>query len=405
MEKATVNYEISSKVRMDGRVDVLIRITKNKKHKRMSTQTKVFKKDFYSRARWGKWIKTADSMHAVKNEKLKDLYNKAESAVFQLEKQGKSPSLDNIVQFLKGEEKEKSFIKFAYRVADRFKNAQKVNTYKRYINTLTKLGRYTQDRDLTFLDVSVEFLLDFKVHLTQLGNHTNTIGKELAIIKSILNKAIKEDLMPIDRNPFLRIQIQHAKTYKEKLSLDEIRAIEKLELDPNSRIDHARNTFLFAFYCAGIRFIDICLLKWENVVDDRLEYCMTKTGETKSIKLLPSALKLLHHYGPKATSDYIFPFLDNETDFSNEFVLRGRVSVKNAQANKNLKIIGMKIRTAKSISFHMSRHSFADYARKMGIDMQTIRLMLGHSSLKVTEGYLNSLNDDMMDKAMGEMFK
>jgi site-specific recombinase XerD len=53
----------------------------------------------------------------------------------------------------------------------------------------------------------------------------------------------------------------------------------------------------------------------------------------------------------------------------------------------------------------MSRHSFADYARKMGIDMQTIRLMLGHSSLKVTEGYLNSLNDDMMDKAMGEMFK
>jgi site-specific recombinase XerD len=405
MEKATVIFEVSSKKRKDDRVDILIRITKKKKHKRMSTQTKVFKKDFYSRARWGKWIKTADSMHAVKNEKLKDLYNKAESAVFQLEKQGKSPSLENIILFLKGNEKEKSFIRFGYRVADRFKDAQKVNSYKKYMTALHKLERYTKCKDLTFLDVSVEFLTDYKVYLSQLGNHINTIGKDMSILKSILNKAIREDLMPIERNPFLRIQIQSTKTFKEKLSLEEIKAIEKLELEANSRISHTRNAFLFAFYCAGIRFIDICRLKWENVVDDRLEYCMTKTGETKSIKLIPVALNLLSSYQVRNASDYIFPFLESQADYSNDFALRTRVSVRNAQVNKNLKIIAMKIRTSKSISFHMSRHSFADYARKMGVDMQTIRLMLGHSSLKVTEGYLNSLNDDMMDKAMGEMFK
>jgi len=404
MEKATVNFEVSSKKRIDDRVDILIRITKKKKHKRMSTQTKVFKKDFYSRARWGKWIKSSDSMHVIKNEKLKDLYNKAESAVFQLEKQGKSPSLDNIIQFLKGEEKEKSFIRFGYRVADRFKDAQKVNSYKKYITALTKLERYIKNKELTFLDVSVEFLTDYKVYLSQLGNHINTIGKDMSIIKSIINKGIREDLMPIDRNPFLRIKIQQAKTFKEKLSLTEIKAIEHLDLEVGSRMFHTKNAFLFAFYCAGIRFIDICKLKWENVVNDRLEYCMTKTGETKSIKLLPSALKLLNRYGPQNSSDYIFPFLDNQTDFSNDFVLRSKVSVNNAQVNKDLKLIGIKIKTAKSISFHMSRHSFADYARKMGVDMQTIRLMLGHSSLKVTEGYLNSLNDDMMDKAMNNMF-
>lgn len=405
MEKVTVNFEVSSKVRVDGRVDILIRVTKKKKHKRMSTQTKVFKKDFYSRARWGKWIKTSDSMHAVKNEKLKDLYNKAESAVFQLEKQGKSPSLDNIILFLKGNEKEKSFIRFGYRVADRFKDAQKVNSYKKYMTALHKLERYTKNKDLTFLDVSVEFLTDYKIYLSQIGNHINTIGKDMSILKSILNKAIREDLMPIERNPFLRIQIQSTKTFKDKLSLQEIKAIESLVYDSATKIFNAKNAFLFAFYCAGIRFIDICRLKWGNIVDDRLEYCMTKTGETKSIKLLPSALTILKSYQVDNQKGYIFPFLDSHADYSNDFVLRNRVSVRNAEVNKNLKIIGMKIKTAKSISFHMSRHSFADYARKMGVDMQTIRLMLGHSSLKVTEGYLNSLNDDMMDKAMGEMFK
>lgn len=44
------------------------------------------------------------------------------------------------------------------------------------------------------------------------------------------------------------------------------------------------------------------------------------------------------------------------------------------------------------MTFHISRQSFADYARREGWGVYDIAKMLGHASLKTTEAYLASLD-------------
>jgi len=207
---------------------------------------------------------------------------------------------------------------------------------------------------------------------------------------------------------------------KEKLDLVEIQKMEDLKLFPNEFIFHVRNAFIFSLYNAGIRIGDLLQLKWCNIQEDgRLEYFMGKTGKERSIKLLPPALKILKLYesSKEKETDYIFPFLDNNAKYSklispedfqkasSELLafLYNKIESQIALYNKALKLIAVRSQIKKKISSHISRHSFADIARKK-VSVYDIQKMLGHSTLKVTESYLKSLDNDAMDKAMEEVF-
>jgi site-specific recombinase XerD len=85
-------------------------------------------------------------------------------------------------------------------------------------------------------------------------------------------------------------------------------------------------------------------------------------------------------------------------------LIRRRISSKNALVNKHLKTLAEMIETDIALSFHVSRHSFADYARASGVDLYAISKALGHSNLKVTETYLKSFDHDAVDAAMDGLF-
>ena len=72
--------------------------------------------------------------------------------------------------------------------------------------------------------------------------------------------------------------------------------------------------------------------------------------------------------------------------------------------NAGLKIIALNAKIKKKLTSHVARHSFADLARKKGISIYEIKELLGHSSISVTQGYLKSLDNESMDKAMQAVF-
>jgi site-specific recombinase XerD len=207
---------------------------------------------------------------------------------------------------------------------------------------------------------------------------------------------------------------------KEKLDAADIEKLETLNL-PESDINfHIRNAFLFSLYNAGIRIGDLLQLKWCNIKEGRLEYNMGKTGKIRSIKLLQQALKVLDYYGQfRANSnDFIFPFLDNKAEYSKlispedfqkaspellAFLFK-KIECKIAVCNAGLKEISFKAKIKKKLSNHVSRHSFADIARKKGISIYDISKMLGHSDISVTQGYIKSLDIEAMDEAMQTVF-
>src|SRR5690606_9364935 len=122
----------------------------------------------------------------------------------------------------------------------------------------------------------------------------------------------------------------------------------------------------------------------------RLHYSMSKTADAFALKVPAPALEIARRYGledepaegegrGEDPAPFLFPFLQG-ADLSTPEKLRRVKDSRNVGVNKQLKRVAKKAKVTKDVSFHLSRHSFADLARVRGIDLHTISKALGHSS-------------------------
>ena len=80
-----------------------------------------------------------------------------------------------------------------------------------------------------------------------------------------------------------------------------------------------------------------------------------------------------------------------------------RIESKNALINSLLKEIAVLAGITKRLHFHTSHHTFAVRALRRGINIYELSKIMTHSSIKITEIYLNIANEDL-DRAMSEAF-
>lgn len=260
--------------------------------------------------------------------------------------------------------------------------------------------------NLTFERLKVSDIRAFESYLIGLGNNRTTIHHNLKRFKFITGLAVKDGIIEYSKNPFLNYKLEASQTKKTRLSYEQIQKIEALELEPGSKIWHTRNYWLFSFYCAGIRFSDLLKLKKSNIQvvnrRHRLIYTMNKTTKHRNIILPEQAVKILEHY-KSSPGEFLFGMVDRlPADKFEKQIVIGR---HNATANKNLKTLEKMIVSDIKLSFHSSRHSFADYAKKQGLDVHTIKELLGHDKIETTLIYMKSFYEEETDKAMNTLFK
>jgi integrase/recombinase XerD len=56
------------------------------------------------------------------------------------------------------------------------------------------------------------------------------------------------------------------------------------------------------------------------------------------------------------------------------------------------------------VSFHVARHSYADFARTRSGDLFAISKALGHASLQITQTYLKSFDRDAVDRLSEQLW-
>jgi integrase len=94
----------------------------------------------------------------------------------------------------------------------------------------------------------------------------------------------------------------------------------------------------------------------------------------------------------KNKNKYIFPFLkgyENERDITR---LSNKVSSSVSLINKSLKEISKEVGITKKLTNHLSRHSITSISKSLGTDVYDLKDMLGHTDVKQTETYINSIN-------------
>ncbi|MFO8128682.1 MAG: site-specific integrase [Bacteroidales bacterium] len=180
-------------------------------------------------------------------------------------------------------------------------------------NTLQAVKSYSDENDFPLKNLNYDFLVRFENFCKKRGNSTNTIAVYMRTIKMIFNRGIKTGVVKQEQYPFSGYKIRTMKTKKRAVPREVIELIEKLELEENTRIWHARNYFLFSFYAMGMNFADMAYLKLENIIEGRIEYKRQKTKKQYSIKITPQMDKILQHYiHLNESGDYIFPIIINE---------------------------------------------------------------------------------------------
>ena len=430
---ATFTFEIKNRPNRAGKFPIYLRITQNRKHKRIKTTIELNRKnDFNPKAKQENWIKKQEPNHKKWNDILAKELERGKDAFRKLEEEGLATS-EMMASVINNKGKPSSFLDYAREKTRGIFNEGGIRNWKKYNGFCNKLEDFLKENkktDLPFAELSPDLLSKFKSYLHTLHNerepekmlHPNTIALNLRIFKTIVNKAVKEGLIKPEKNPFLSFENKTIKTTKEKLTDEELERIKNLELEEGSRIWDARNIFLFSFYCAGIRIGDLLQLRWLNITPEgRLIYYMGKNHKKRDLLLIHPAKEILQQYrkeGAKPT-DYIFPLLKNNEPFAGAISpedketlspemkqkLNERLSSKTSIVNNNLKKIKELAGLNKKLTSHIARHTFAYKAKQAGIPDGRIKGILAHSSLKVTEGYMGEFSTEEDDKVLSSIFE
>lgn len=387
----------NSKLRSDGTAPIYLRVTANRRSRYISTGIYLAPRDWNEDRQQ---VRRSHELADAYNTHLQTLRNDAErlgleaSTASEVKQQlaGTGGSLTDYLQrFIEGLDKNRQFW-----------------SWKRYRVVLGKLqGCFGQRID--WQDIDGEGLRRFERYMAdKLKNGPNTVRKELAMLHRIYRKAIKEGVLRADHDPFVRYDAPKAKTpERRKLTPDEIEKLAHVALTPGSWAAKARDAWLISFYLGGMRFGDVACLKVKDVQNGRCTYRMNKTGQLVSVPIPEQARPFLAPYlKGKEPEAFVLPFLKPGDD-SDERKLRRRISSKNVLCNRFVKVAARRaeVDNAETLSMHISRHSFADYARTKSGNLYAISKTLGHSSLQITQTYLKSFDQDAVDQLADELWK
>ena len=296
------------------------------------------------------------------------------------------------------------FVSYAEGLIDSIKKEGQYWNWKNIRTALNKFTDFMGTENIPFNQINGRVIREFENYLRDKGNKKNTRHKNLQSLQRIFSSAVRERIISSDDNPFLGIRLSKERVEKQKLTLDELNKFITVNVPIYSGEWHAKNYWLFSFFCGGVRFADICQLRWKHVQDGRINYRMSKTGIGKNIAMVPQAISILNLYrsNEKGLDGYVFPLLVKE--YSDQNKLKAAISSKNALVNKNLKEVAKKAQIKTPISMHIARHTFATLALAAGMDIYSLSKSLGHADLKITQNYLKSF-DEKVDTEISRIFK
>jgi integrase len=389
----------TSKTLSNGTHPVMIRLTKDRKAKYISTGLNL------KPEQWDE--ETNEPKKKIPNSKeirLKLLKARAdmEKIILNQDNENLSFTLNDLAKIYQGIASNISVNKFIDTIVDEFVKSGRIGNSKPYKALKSMLKSSTQDRDLSFQDINALFLQKLELYFRSKNYKDTSVSYYMRTLRSLYNKAIQHKCAKEKDYPFkdFRLGKYNTKTVHRAITKDDIHSIINLEIKEGTRQFNSRNYFIFSYLTRGINFKDLALLKWENIKKDRLNYQRSKTRSVHSIKLLPEAMKILDYYknfNTTTPSPYIFPILSNE--HKTPVSIDNRIHKLLGQTNLDLKIIGESAKIETTLTTYVARHSYATSLRKAGHKTAIISEGLGHGAERTTEIYLDGFGNDVLDEA------
>lgn len=302
-----------------------------------------------------------------------------EKRELELWQQGKPITLEILKEMLSEQQEQEdksSFIPFFKHEV--MTSNLKESTKRNHLSTLTLLQDFK--KNVTFSDLTFEFVSSFEYFLQSKGYHTNTIAKHMKHLKRHINVAINKEYMDIQKYAFRKYKIKTVENGHTHLAPEELEKMETLQLTGRYiKYQKTLDAFLFCCY-AGMRYSDFVNMKPENIVEMHQEtWLIYKSIKTGTEVRLPLYL-LFNGKGIQILNKY-------QANLQDFFHLRD-----NSNVNKELIIITRLAGLSKKVSFHTARHTNATLLIYNGVNITTVQKLLGHKSVKTTQIYTNVMD-------------
>ena len=399
----TIKAEIKrSELKVDGTYNVKIRFTLDRKVKRLSTNLFVTQQDLT------KSLKFKEDTPIKREIDRLVLYYREQCLKLQLDRN--HYSLDEIVEFLNGEQEKQQTIDFIKFSREWIASAT-IKGAPNYTTAINALVRFVGKEELDINLITLDFLEQFKAFLIgerdartkklmQQGKRVTsnrTLSLYLVSIKKLFNEAKRKfnkkdkNLILIPNPPFedFKIPKQEA-TRKRAIPADIIKKVWKLPYKDmkkgyksTCRYNLAKDCFILSFCLMGINSADLynaTEMRGNTIIYNRTKTKARRLDGAKMMVDIPKIVQPLIDKYKDSTGKRLFNF----------YQYYGDEKTFNKAINCGLKEIGA-ILEVDDLEYYAARHSWATIAlNKVGIDKYIVHAALNHidDAMKVTDIYI-----------------
>ena len=399
----TIKAEIKrSELKVDGTYNVKIRSTLDRKVKRLSTNLFVTQQDLT------KSLKFKEDTSIKREIDRLVLYYREQCLKLQLDQN--HYSLDEIIEFLNGEQEKQQTIDFI-KFSREWIASTTIKGAPNYTTAINALVRFVGKEELDINLITLDFLEQFKAFLIgerdartkklmQQGKRVTsnrTLSLYLVSIKKLFNEAKRKfnkkdkNLILIPNSPFedFKIPKQEA-TRKRAIPADIIKKVWKLPYKDmkkgyksTCRYNLAKDCFILSFCLIGINSADLynaTKMRGNTIIYNRTKTKARRLDGAKMMVDIPKIVQPLIDKYKDSTGKRLFNF----------YQYYGDEKTFNKAINSGLKEIGS-ILEVDDLEYYAARHSWATIAlNKVGIDKYIVHAALNHidDSMKVTDIYI-----------------
>jgi site-specific recombinase XerD len=259
----------------------------------------------------------------------------------------------------------------------RYTKANKASsTTRRELDVIKSISSYFGNIPLS--NINTQMIESYKAERLENGLKPTGVNRELATIKFLLNKAVNWNYLT--SNPAKPVKLLRLpKTPAKFLSTDEIGKL----------IEHASTwlkPILIVLRNTGVRLHELLNLRWSDL-DFKNKRVLIRSSKTNNYRVMPmnqelyqTLLWLRDHY-PLPHMDRIVPREDCQKEYIFCMPDGSKLESIKKSFNNACKKAGIKA------SPHTLRHSFASHLVMSGVDLVSIKELLGHTQISTTMVY------------------
>lgn len=256
--------------------------------------------------------------------------------------------------------------------------------YKKFADYLQEFEKHS-GKKYDFTDIDLDFYEDFTGYLRGAGLSTNTIGKYIRVLKTILNEATEKGLNKNTAYKSHRFKVVAEESESIYLTETELKQLYEFDFSANPRLDRVRDLFLVGAW-TGLRFSDFTRIKKNNIKGGYIEIEQQKTGKRVLIPLHPVVSKIWDKYGEKLP-----PNITNQK--LNDYIKEAcKLAEINGAEQKSITKGGFKInrkyKKYELVSSHTARRSFATNLYLSGFPTLSIMQITGHRTERAFMKYI-----------------